>query len=113
MGGRAFSFQAPLLWNQPIPAVTGRESSDGLPEPPAPHTKSLSRHSLPPCGSSATTITDEQPHTGNYRLLKTIGKGNFAKVKLARQTLTARRRYKYQHTVYRVAQRFADYEEPC
>uniref|UniRef100_A0A4W5PP90 MAP/microtubule affinity-regulating kinase 3 n=1 Tax=Hucho hucho TaxID=62062 RepID=A0A4W5PP90_9TELE len=33
---------------------------------------------------------DEQPHVGNYRLLKTIGKGNFAKVKLARHILTGR-----------------------
>lgn len=36
------------------------------------------------------SITDEQPHIGNYRLLKTIGKGNFAKVKLARHVLTGR-----------------------
>lgn len=33
---------------------------------------------------------DEQPHIGKYRLLKTIGKGNFAKVKLARHVLTGR-----------------------
>ncbi|XP_043931557.1 serine/threonine-protein kinase MARK2 isoform X7 [Protopterus annectens] len=33
---------------------------------------------------------DEQPHVGNYRLLKTIGKGNFAKVKLARHVLTGK-----------------------
>uniref|UniRef100_A0A674MPQ0 MAP/microtubule affinity-regulating kinase 3 n=1 Tax=Takifugu rubripes TaxID=31033 RepID=A0A674MPQ0_TAKRU len=32
----------------------------------------------------------EHPHIGNYRLLKTIGKGNFAKVKLARHVLTGR-----------------------
>uniref|UniRef100_A0AAY5EW13 non-specific serine/threonine protein kinase n=1 Tax=Electrophorus electricus TaxID=8005 RepID=A0AAY5EW13_ELEEL len=30
------------------------------------------------------------PHVGNYRLLKTIGKGNFAKVKLARHIPTGR-----------------------
>lgn len=33
---------------------------------------------------------DDQPHIGKYRLLKTIGKGNFAKVKLARHVLTNR-----------------------
>uniref|UniRef100_A0A8C1SYL1 non-specific serine/threonine protein kinase n=1 Tax=Cyprinus carpio TaxID=7962 RepID=A0A8C1SYL1_CYPCA len=33
---------------------------------------------------------DENPHIGNYRLLKTIGKGNFAKVKLARHVLTSK-----------------------
>uniref|UniRef100_A0A672R8Y2 non-specific serine/threonine protein kinase n=1 Tax=Sinocyclocheilus grahami TaxID=75366 RepID=A0A672R8Y2_SINGR len=31
---------------------------------------------------------DDQPHIGCYRLLKTIGKGNFAKVKLAKHVLT-------------------------
>ncbi|KAG7220208.1 hypothetical protein INR49_018385 [Caranx melampygus] len=62
------------------------KSSDRLPEPPAPPTKSSSRHSLQPSRSA----TDEQPQVGNYRLLKTIGKGNFAKVKLARHTLTGR-----------------------
>uniref|UniRef100_A0A665U230 MAP/microtubule affinity-regulating kinase 3 n=1 Tax=Echeneis naucrates TaxID=173247 RepID=A0A665U230_ECHNA len=64
--------------------------SDRLPEPPAPPAKSSSRRSLPPCHSSMTTLADEQPHVGSYRLLKTIGKGNFAKVKLARHTLTGR-----------------------
>ncbi|XP_026216484.1 serine/threonine-protein kinase MARK1 [Anabas testudineus] len=66
------------------------KSSDGLPEPPPPPTKSSNRHSLPPCRGSLTSIADEQPHVGSYRLLKTIGKGNFAKVKLARHTLTGR-----------------------
>uniref|UniRef100_A0A665TZ50 MAP/microtubule affinity-regulating kinase 3 n=1 Tax=Echeneis naucrates TaxID=173247 RepID=A0A665TZ50_ECHNA len=67
-----------------------RICSDRLPEPPAPPAKSSSRRSLPPCHSSMTTLADEQPHVGSYRLLKTIGKGNFAKVKLARHTLTGR-----------------------
>ncbi|XP_071359238.1 serine/threonine-protein kinase MARK1 isoform X2 [Trachinotus anak] len=70
--------------------LTPPKCSDKLPEPPAPPTKSSSRHSLPPCRSSVTSLADEQPHVGNYRLLKTIGKGNFAKVKLARHTLTGR-----------------------
>ncbi|CAI4224758.1 unnamed protein product [Auanema sp. JU1783] len=30
----------------------------------------------------------EDPHVGKYKLLKTIGKGNFAKVKLAKHTIT-------------------------
>ncbi|KAG7243265.1 hypothetical protein INR49_011711 [Caranx melampygus] len=46
---------------------------------------------MPRCRNSvATTTSDEQPHIGNYRLLKTIGKGNFAKVKLARHVFTGK-----------------------
>ncbi|KAK6032492.1 hypothetical protein OSTOST_01326, partial [Ostertagia ostertagi] len=30
----------------------------------------------------------DDPHVGKYKLLKTIGKGNFAKVKLAKHTIT-------------------------
>uniref|UniRef100_A0A3B3WCG7 non-specific serine/threonine protein kinase n=1 Tax=Poecilia mexicana TaxID=48701 RepID=A0A3B3WCG7_9TELE len=39
---------------------------------------------------SRSSDESQQPHVGNYRLLKTIGKGNFAKVKLARHILTGR-----------------------
>uniref|UniRef100_UPI00358E0061 MAP/microtubule affinity-regulating kinase 3-like isoform X3 n=1 Tax=Myxine glutinosa TaxID=7769 RepID=UPI00358E0061 len=39
---------------------------------------------------SSIACGEELPHIGNYRLLKTIGKGNFAKVKLARHILTGR-----------------------
>ncbi|KAI3376538.1 hypothetical protein L3Q82_016986, partial [Scortum barcoo] len=50
-----------------------------------------SGRSMPRCRNSvATTTSDDQPHIGNYRLLKTIGKGNFAKVKLARHVLTGK-----------------------
>ncbi|MEQ2229021.1 MAP/microtubule affinity-regulating kinase 4, partial [Ilyodon furcidens] len=42
------------------------------------------------CRNSIALCSDELPHIGNYRLLKTIGKGNFAKVKLARHLLTGR-----------------------
>lgn len=42
------------------------------------------------CKNSSASGTDESPHVGNYRLLKTIGKGNFAKVKLARHIPTGR-----------------------
>ncbi|XP_078147726.1 serine/threonine-protein kinase MARK2 isoform X3 [Centroberyx gerrardi] len=52
---------------------------------------SSGRSGMPRCRNSvATTTTDDQPHIGNYRLLKTIGKGNFAKVKLARHVLTGK-----------------------
>jgi len=40
-------------------------------------------------GSPAGRSTDE-PHIGKYRLIKTIGKGNFAKVKLAKHLPTGR-----------------------
>ncbi|XP_063058985.1 serine/threonine-protein kinase MARK1 isoform X2 [Engraulis encrasicolus] len=76
----------------PLPTVNERDTenhtsgTDGGPEAPAaPPTKSGSRGNLPRCA-----VLDEQPHVGSYRLLKTIGKGNFAKVKLARHVLTAR-----------------------
>uniref|UniRef100_A0A7N8XNJ6 non-specific serine/threonine protein kinase n=1 Tax=Mastacembelus armatus TaxID=205130 RepID=A0A7N8XNJ6_9TELE len=53
--------------------------------------KPSGRSSMPRCRNSvATTTSDDQPHIGNYRLLKTIGKGNFAKVKLARHVLTGK-----------------------
>ncbi|MEQ2174545.1 MAP/microtubule affinity-regulating kinase 3 [Goodea atripinnis] len=42
------------------------------------------------CKNSSTVTGDDSPHVGNYRLLKTIGKGNFAKVKLARHVPTGR-----------------------
>ncbi|KAF5895635.1 serine/threonine-protein kinase MARK1-like isoform X2, partial [Clarias magur] len=53
--------------------------------------KLVSRQNLPRCRNSLSSSADDQlPHVGNYRLLKTIGKGNFAKVKLARHVLTGR-----------------------
>ncbi|KAF7686810.1 serine/threonine-protein kinase MARK1-like [Silurus meridionalis] len=73
----------------PLPTVNEREtenhtSLDGF------STKLPSRQNLPRCRNSLSSNLDEQPHIGNYRLLKTIGKGNFAKVKLARHVLTGR-----------------------
>ena len=45
-------------------------------------------------GGSSTRVssrrTGEEPHIGKYRLLKTIGKGNFAKVKLAKHIPTGK-----------------------
>ncbi|XP_023126034.1 serine/threonine-protein kinase MARK2 isoform X9 [Amphiprion ocellaris] len=70
------STRIPLV--QVIENSAGQESKSG-------------RSSMPRCRNSvATTTSDEQPHIGNYRLLKTIGKGNFAKVKLARHVLTGK-----------------------
>ncbi|XP_078261056.1 serine/threonine-protein kinase MARK1 isoform X2 [Rhinoraja longicauda] len=79
----------------PLPTVNERDtenhtSLDGYAESQSQPSKSSSRQSLPRCRNSVASTTDEQPHIGNYRLLKTIGKGNFAKVKLARHVLTGR-----------------------
>nr|KAF6395476.1 microtubule affinity regulating kinase 1 [Rousettus aegyptiacus] len=79
----------------PLPTVNERDaedhtSVDGYTEPHVPPPKSSSRQNIPRCRNSITSATDEQPHIGNYRLQKTIGKGNFAKVKLARHVLTGR-----------------------
>lgn len=38
----------------------------------------------------SSSRTSEEPHIGRYRLLKTIGKGNFAKVKLAKHVPTGK-----------------------
>ncbi|GFV94121.1 hypothetical protein TNCV_2957782 [Trichonephila clavipes] len=40
--------------------------------------------------SRASSHTLDEPHIGRYRLLKTIGKGNFAKVKLAKHLPTGK-----------------------
>ena len=40
--------------------------------------------------SNARLARNEEPQIGRYRLLKTIGKGNFAKVKLAKHLPTAK-----------------------
>uniref|UniRef100_A0A803V2W3 non-specific serine/threonine protein kinase n=1 Tax=Ficedula albicollis TaxID=59894 RepID=A0A803V2W3_FICAL len=65
-------------------------SVDGYTEPHIQPIKSSSRQNIPRCRNSITSTNEEHPHIGNYRLLKTIGKGNFAKVKLARHVLTGR-----------------------
>ncbi|XP_067127369.1 MAP/microtubule affinity-regulating kinase 3 isoform X3 [Centruroides vittatus] len=46
--------------------------------------------SIPAPRISARSRTSEEPHIGRYRLLKTIGKGNFAKVKLAKHLPTGK-----------------------
>uniref|UniRef100_A0AAY4DFN2 non-specific serine/threonine protein kinase n=1 Tax=Denticeps clupeoides TaxID=299321 RepID=A0AAY4DFN2_9TELE len=79
----------------PLPTVNERDtenhtSVDGCPDLPVPPTKLGSRQSLPRGRNSVVSTTDDQLHVGSYRLLKTIGKGNFAKVKLARHVTTGR-----------------------
>ncbi|XP_057208215.1 MAP/microtubule affinity-regulating kinase 3 isoform X4 [Triplophysa rosa] len=75
----------------PLPTVNERDTenhtsqSDGRNEVASRPGRSGAR-----CRNSIASCADEQPHVGNYRLLKTIGKGNFAKVKLARHILTGR-----------------------
>ncbi|XP_063079761.1 MAP/microtubule affinity-regulating kinase 3 isoform X2 [Engraulis encrasicolus] len=76
----------------PLPTVNERDTenhtshSDGRSEV----SSSRAARSGARCRNSIASCADEQPHIGNYRLLKTIGKGNFAKVKLARHILTGR-----------------------
>ncbi|KAM4633712.1 MAP/microtubule affinity-regulating kinase 3-like [Polymixia lowei] len=75
----------------PLPTVNERDAenhtshSDGRSD-----VTSRSGRSGARCRNSIASCSEEQPHIGNYRLLKTIGKGNFAKVKLARHILTGR-----------------------
>ncbi|XP_060773719.1 MAP/microtubule affinity-regulating kinase 3 isoform X3 [Neoarius graeffei] len=74
----------------PLPTVNERDTenhtshSDGRNDGATRSSRSGAR-----CRNSIASCADE-PHIGNYRLLKTIGKGNFAKVKLARHILTGR-----------------------
>ncbi|XP_075049358.1 MAP/microtubule affinity-regulating kinase 3 isoform X6 [Mixophyes fleayi] len=75
----------------PLPTVNERDTEnhtshgDGRQDVPSRSGRSGARNR-----NSIASCADEQPHIGNYRLLKTIGKGNFAKVKLARHILTGR-----------------------
>ncbi|XP_063002231.1 serine/threonine-protein kinase MARK2 isoform X3 [Elgaria multicarinata webbii] len=70
----------------PLPTLAENTEQPALGHPESkPSTKSNMLR-----GRTPATSADEQPHIGNYRLLKTIGKGNFAKVKLARHVLTGK-----------------------
>ncbi|XP_055436948.1 serine/threonine-protein kinase MARK2 isoform X2 [Bubalus kerabau] len=70
----------------PLPTLNERDTE----QPPLGHLDKPSSKSNMLRGRNSATSADEQPHIGNYRLLKTIGKGNFAKVKLARHILTGK-----------------------
>ncbi|CAB3398949.1 unnamed protein product [Caenorhabditis bovis] len=61
-----------FLWKPPPDSSHGRSSTSGM--------SGSSR--------SAARRANEDVHVGKYKLLKTIGKGNFAKVKLAKHIIT-------------------------
>ncbi|KAL6470173.1 hypothetical protein MHYP_G00212920 [Metynnis hypsauchen] len=69
----------------PVLPVIEHSSSQGHSDSKAGGRSNMNRGRNP-----QATTSDDQPHIGNYRLLKTIGKGNFAKVKLARHVLTGK-----------------------
>lgn len=72
----------------PLPTVNERDAENHTSVDDArPDTASRSIRSAR-CKTSSTA--DESPHVGNYRLMKTIGKGNFAKVKLGQHRQTGR-----------------------
>eukprot|EP00066_Takifugu_rubripes_P020872 XP_011610138.1 PREDICTED: MAP/microtubule affinity-regulating kinase 3-like isoform X1 [Takifugu rubripes] len=68
----------------PLPTVSERDVDNQT------SVKDSRRQPSHPACSARGKTAEESPHVGNYRLLKTIGKGNFAKVKLARHVLTGR-----------------------
>ncbi|XP_063293769.1 serine/threonine-protein kinase MARK2 isoform X2 [Pelobates fuscus] len=77
----------------PLPTVNERDTEQptlGHSDSKTNSGSSSSKPNMPRGRTSIATTADEQPHIGNYRLLKTIGKGNFAKVKLARHVLTGK-----------------------
>jgi MAP/microtubule affinity-regulating kinase len=75
---------------QPVfESVKTDHSAHGLPHRHGSSNKSTEDSVSARIGSPATRSSDE-PHIGKYRLIKTIGKGNFAKVKLAKHLPTGR-----------------------
>ncbi|ODN05672.1 MAP/microtubule affinity-regulating kinase 3 [Orchesella cincta] len=83
-----------------LSAAAAAAASGGF-RPPVPVTSTFSPSQKPWIGgdsstsssrnvSSSRSRTSEEPHIGKYRLLKTIGKGNFAKVKLAKHLPTGK-----------------------
>ncbi|XP_048853939.1 serine/threonine-protein kinase MARK2-like isoform X10 [Brienomyrus brachyistius] len=81
------STSAPRMPRRQVGEMPSREL--GFPYRSHAESKVGGRPSMP-LGRAPIVANDEQPHIGQYRLLKTIGKGNFAKVKLARHVLTGK-----------------------
>ena len=57
----------------------------------------------------ASTSNQEEVHIGKYRLIKTIGKGNFAKVKLAKHVPTGKEVNKLCHSLFTVMNLSVDF----
>ncbi|KAJ8707973.1 hypothetical protein PYW08_010339 [Mythimna loreyi] len=83
----------------PAPAATTATAAPSAPRHPRPMFKSASESSAGAGGGgtsggsarvSSRSRASEEPHIGKYKLLKTIGKGNFAKVKLAKHVPTGK-----------------------
>uniref|UniRef100_A0A4W3I1P1 non-specific serine/threonine protein kinase n=1 Tax=Callorhinchus milii TaxID=7868 RepID=A0A4W3I1P1_CALMI len=74
----------------PLPTLNEADQHSGGQADVQSQAKASSRTNMPRCRNSIATTAEDTPHIGNYRLLKTIGKGNFAKVKLARHVLTGK-----------------------
>ncbi|CAH0697730.1 unnamed protein product [Spodoptera exigua] len=83
----------------PAPAATTTAAAPSQPRHPRPMFKSASESSAGAGGGgtsggsarvSSRSRASEEPHIGKYKLLKTIGKGNFAKVKLAKHVPTGK-----------------------
>nr|XP_023650885.1 serine/threonine-protein kinase MARK2 isoform X2 [Paramormyrops kingsleyae] len=81
------STSAPRMPRRQVGETPSREM--GFPYRSHAESKVGGRPSMP-LSRGTIVAADEQPHIGQYRLLKTIGKGNFAKVKLARHVLTGK-----------------------
>ncbi|XP_065346875.1 MAP/microtubule affinity-regulating kinase 3-like isoform X5 [Cloeon dipterum] len=60
------------------------------PRHPAEQQDKQTADSTTPRVASSRSRTSDEPHIGKYKLLKTIGKGNFAKVKLAKHVPTGK-----------------------
>merc|ERR1719266_1510409 len=76
------------------PNVVSSSPTSGDVVVPKPSARMSLRNKVKVGDSSSSRVssrrTGEEPHIGKYRLLKTIGKGNFAKVKLAKHIPTGK-----------------------
>merc|ERR1719445_979014 len=94
-GGRAVWMEN-VMPQHPPPTSMGLRSLPPYQPPPTPSRYNFPTYTSPwlvrgePSSRMSGRRTGEEPHIGKYRLLKTIGKGNFAKVKLAKHIPTGK-----------------------